>query len=117
MSANICSLFQGVIATLCSASASRLTTLRLCAGTFAGKREMMSLSGMTLSQSSNGKIHKYLIVCGKICTRPILVSTTKNRFLIGYTFTAIPVSPHCQLLTCSVSVEKGLDLSHNNSES
>ena len=55
MSANTCSLFQGVIATLCSVSASLLTTLRLCAGTFAGKREMMSLSGMTLSQSANGK--------------------------------------------------------------
>ena len=49
----ICSLFQGVIATLCPASA--LTTLSLCAERFAGKGETMSLSGMTLSQYSNGK--------------------------------------------------------------
>ena len=51
----ICSLFQGVIATLCPASAFPLTTLSLCAETFAGKGETMSLSGMTLSQYSNGK--------------------------------------------------------------
>ena len=116
----ICSLFimfQSAIATLCPASAFPLTTLSLCAETFAGKGETMSLSGMTLLQYSNGKYTSIWLFVGRHVHGPFLSVQLKPLLWLATLSPAIPVSPHCQLLTCSVRAEKGLDLSHNNSES
>ena len=102
---------------LCPASAFPLTTLSLCTERFAGKGETMSLSGMTLSQYSNGKYTSIWLFAGRHVHGPFLSVQLKPLLWLTTLSPAIPVSPHCQLLTCSVSVETGLDLSHNNSES